>query len=63
MVAIACVMLVDQVEWVPFPVIGFRVCFRSAVRVESLIQQVVDVEIEYLLETFTLHVFSTKNEK
>ena len=52
-------MFVNQVEWIPLVVILNSVGLRLAISVESLIEQLIHVQIEVLGETLGLHVVAS----
>jgi hypothetical protein len=58
LIGILHVVCIHQVERVPLPVHVGRARLRSTICVERLVHQVVDVEVERLLESFSCHVLS-----
>lgn len=63
LISISSIMLVDQVKWIPFPMVPNIVGLRLSKRVKSLIQKIVDIKMEILSETFSGHVFATITEE
>lgn len=58
LVTIASVMLVNQIEWIPFKVEVFVDSLALSERVEGLIEQHVQIKLEGLIESLLFHILS-----
>ncbi len=57
------VVLVTEIEWIPLPVHVRGIDPRSAVGVERLVHQIVDVQGEVLVEALLRHVLSIDRQE